>query len=55
MEKDTVTITREEYNEFIDAVFKLNCLEAGGVDNWEGYTESLRDGGYFDDDGDDED
>ena len=22
------------------------CLEAGGVDNWEGFSESLCDGGY---------
>lgn len=31
------------------------CLEAGGVDNWSWYSESLQEGGYFkDEDEDDE-
>lgn len=28
--------------------FALDCLEQGGVDKWEYYYDSLRDGGYFD-------
>jgi len=31
-----------------DALWR-NCLENGGVDNWGYYSESLHDGGYFDD------
>lgn len=49
---DAVTISRIEYDRLSDALFKLNCLIAGGVDNWEGYSESLYQGGYY---GDDED
>jgi hypothetical protein len=29
---------------------KLAALEAGGVDNWEGYDESMERGGLYDDD-----
>jgi len=28
--------------------FMLDCLEQGGVDNWDYYYDSLKDGGYFD-------
>lgn len=52
-----VTIPVSEYEELLDSAFKLRCLEAGGVDNWSYYSDSLRDGGYFDteedEDGDD--
>lgn len=48
MEKETVTITKEEYESLKDQAFQLSCLEAGGVDNWEYYSDSLREGGYFD-------
>lgn len=40
---ENVTITAKEYAELKDAAFKLSCLEAGGVDNWEWYNESLED------------
>ncbi|QOV05439.1 hypothetical protein [Klebsiella phage P510] len=30
------------------------CLEAGGVDNWSWYSDSLRDGGYFDEEDEDD-
>lgn len=41
--KDTnVTISREEYDRLCDRDAKLSALEAGGVDNWEWYSESLR-------------
>ena len=42
---ETVTIEKKEYNRLIDRDFKLACLESGGVDNWEWYSESLED--YF--------
>lgn len=28
-----------------DAIWR-GCLEGGGVDNWEGYSDSLHEGGY---------
>ncbi|WQZ00618.1 hypothetical protein [Klebsiella phage vB_KpnP_cmc355D] len=44
---------RLEFLERQDA--ELSALEAGGVDNWEWYSESLRDAGLLDDDEEDED
>lgn len=38
-------VTAERLKALQDSEFKLECLEAGGVDNWEGYSESLKD--YF--------
>ncbi len=35
------TISKEEYEDLLDRDKKLSALEAGGVDNWEGYGESL--------------
>lgn len=35
-------------------VAKLRALEAGGVDNWEGYDWSLEDAGWPDDEDEDE-
>lgn len=49
-----VTITKEAHDRLLDSERKLNALEAGGVDNWEWYYDSLKDNGYFDDE-DDED
>lgn len=46
-EQELVTITKEEYDRLIDDSFKLSCLDSGGVDNWEWYHESLKQGGYF--------
>ncbi|WPM81364.1 hypothetical protein R5W60_06730 [Brucella pseudintermedia] len=45
---EKVTITKSEYESLLDSSRKLNCLENGGVDNWEWYHESLKEGGYFD-------
>ena len=45
---ETVTITKEEYESLLDDAKWRHCLEAGGVDNWEWYSESLREGGYSD-------
>lgn len=36
-EVKTVTITEEEYTRLIMAERWLNCLEAAGVDNWDGW------------------
>ena len=35
------TISKKEYEELLDRDRKLSALEAGGVDNWEWYGESL--------------
>jgi len=32
---------QKELDELYDRDFKLNCLENGGVDNWQWYSESL--------------
>lgn len=37
MEKDTVTINREEYEEMQKELSKLYALVAAGVDNWDGW------------------
>lgn len=41
------TISKKEYEELLDRNRKLSALEAGGVDNWEWYSESLSQ--YYDD------
>lgn len=38
---DTITIPRRQYDRLIDAQDKLDCLEAAGVDNWDGYGEAM--------------
>ncbi len=40
-------ISKKEYEELMDRNRKLSALEAGGVDNWEWYSESLSQ--YYDD------
>ena len=35
--KETVTITKERYNELVEDQLWLSCLESAGVDNWNGY------------------
>jgi hypothetical protein len=37
MSEETITITKAEYNRLIRADLFLECLNAGGVDNWEWY------------------
>lgn len=46
MMDDTVTIPRNEYDKLKEDSNTLAKLHAGGVDNWEWYSESL----YGDDD-----
>lgn len=38
----TITISKQEYFELRMEQERLSRLECGGVDNWEGYSESLR-------------
>lgn len=37
-----ITISQNRYRELLISELKLQMLEAGGVDNWEGYSDSLR-------------
>jgi hypothetical protein len=41
MEKEMVTITREEYEELRDRDRLLTCLENAGVDNWDGWDTAI--------------
>lgn len=39
--EETITISKELYWELQDTAAWLECLEAAGVDNWEGYGFAL--------------
>lgn len=39
--ENTITITKDEYYKLKLAEAELSLLIAGGVDNWEGYCDSL--------------
>lgn len=41
MPNDSVTISRSEYEELLEAEEMLFALQAAGVDNWEGYSHAL--------------
>lgn len=49
MDNEMVTITKKEYDELFKAAQTLAALEAGGVDNWEWYYDSLKDTGLLGD------
>jgi len=38
---DTITISKEEYDELKSDARFLDCLRAAGVDNWDGYGFAL--------------
>lgn len=40
-DEEMVTITLKEYNSLKWNRNLLECLEAAGVDNWEGYSDAL--------------
>ncbi len=42
MESKTITISIEEYDSLVEDRDFLDCLEACGVDNWEGYEEARK-------------
>lgn len=48
-ETETVTIPKREYESLLDDAKWRRCLEAGGVDNWSYYSDSLQEGGYWED------
>lgn len=35
--EEKIEISKEEYVELMDRIDFLECLEAAGVDNWDGY------------------
>lgn len=53
-ETEMVTITKTEYEMLLRICKYAECLDNGGVDNWEWYGESLREGGYYDDEEEEE-
>lgn len=41
MDDDKITIQRQEYLELRRDGLKLECLQAVGVDNWDGYDDAM--------------
>lgn len=39
--EETITITVAEHKKLLAAQSKLSCLEATGVDDWDGYDEAM--------------
>lgn len=39
---ETITIPMADYQSMVDRLEWLDCLEAAGVDNWQGYDEAQR-------------
>lgn len=39
---ETVTISIEEYEQLLDSAHFLECLQAMGVDNWQGYDDACK-------------
>lgn len=52
---ETVTITKKRLAQLERSEAELNALHAGGVDNWDWYSDSLRDAGLLEDDDEPED
>lgn len=40
--KECTLISTTNYHKLLDKSFKLNCLENGGVDNWNFYDEAMK-------------
>ena len=53
MSNVTISAGRLKYLESRDEI--LSALEAGGVDNWEWYSESLQEAGLLDDEEEEDD
>lgn len=41
-QEPSITIAASEYKRLKDRVIFLECLEAAGVDNWEGYSDAYK-------------
>lgn len=40
--EEWITITKQHYDRLVASSDWLECLEAAGVDNWQGYDEAVR-------------
>ncbi|PAE24040.1 hypothetical protein [Bacillus sp. 7894-2] len=40
-DEELVAITKSHYRQLIDDQYKLECLEAAGVDNWQGFDDAM--------------
>ncbi len=40
MDEETITITKSEYDRLVKDSEWLDCLEAAGVDNWQGFDDA---------------
>ena len=49
---ETVTIKKKTYERLLHSERTLRALEAGGVDNWDGYYYSMLDAGLIEDEED---
>ena len=47
-DEDYDIVSKAELDSLRKDAFELQCLHDGGVDNWEWYSESLQEGGFFD-------
>ena len=50
MADETILIDVDEYEELQDAQLMLQCLENAGVDNWDGYSDAVREYTSYQDD-----
>lgn len=41
MSNETVTIAKSEYDQLLKDSALLSCLEACGVDNWQGWDDAI--------------
>jgi hypothetical protein len=48
-----VAILQTEYDELLASQARLEALEAGGVDNWDWYHDSLKNAGLLEEEDDD--
>jgi hypothetical protein len=42
IEQEMVTISKKEYEDMLDDLTWLTCLEDAGVDNWSGYEYAIQ-------------
>lgn len=40
-EEETITLTKDDYDEMCEDLELLNCLRACGVDSWEGWDSAI--------------
>lgn len=45
---EVVSISKERYEHLLEREKYADALDAGGVDNWDWYSDSLKEHGYWD-------